>query len=390
MQDLATNVVGNYTNAQLYERLTGDGAAIGCRFDILDSTLAKVGSISDLQVFEASISLDTTRDVVGSLGFRMLPNTAVNYPFLYRIQPWFRVQMLDGNIAEWPMGVYVWNIPTRNNAGMANEEWSLTLGDLCHILTLAGPGPNGFHIPAGANLTQHIAAVLVEVFGRDVDITGITHSTKTATANLSWGLTMQGTNVVTTWFDVLTKLHQLLGYHGPWFDAIGRYRAQPQPDLDTAKAYKTYYDGTDSILKTPIAPTDDLSNVCNRVIARGHSAKGIYALATADLNTLSPGHKLSQNVLGFYIDVAINDAHSSTLPDLQITADAELHRRLARYQQIEIDTLAWPVHEAYDIIGLQYSTDAEFTGDGVVCLETAWDFDLFTGEMTHQLQRITP
>lgn len=486
MQDLTANVnTGKltYTQAQLEERLSADGAVIGCRFDILDRFLNVLGDVGSIDATEVSIEWDTGRPVIGSLGMSMAPNQTINTPFGVRIKPWYRVQMLDGGVAEWPMGVYVWNVPNRRNIGMPSEEWDVTLGDQNHILTLAGPGPAGFTAPKGAVITEVIQHILVSEL--DIaDTSGVVHAPTKLTSNLHWGLSsvskakaakmdasaqhvydlqmhqykaalaryhetvknikavmkwahdhpqytytpkvvgkgshrktvyikhrvkskkpvmpkppvkprrprkqprFQG-EIGTTWYEVLQDLHARLGYNVPWWDLTGRYRATPQPDLQTAPAAKTYEDSEHGLVIYPVNTSEVLTHLCNRVVAHGHSINGLYDIAVSDLDTLSPGHPLAQQQIGFYIDVEIADQISEDVTGLQKAADAELNRRLIAFNEINIDTMAWPVHEAFDIVGLRYSTDAEF-GSGITCYETYWDLDLRTGQMTHALSRITP
>lgn len=385
MQQLSTNVLGNYTDAQLAERLTADGAAVGTRLEVLDSGNNVVTGIP-ISATAVSVQIDTTRQVVGSLTMTMLPSALINFPFLYRVRPWYRLGMLDGGVAEWPMGIYLWNVPTRNGLGLGDETWTVTLGDLTHLLQLTGPGPNGYTAKKGATVTTIMADIVASL---GLDPSGIAHNPATLAGDMHWGLTSSSSTTVTTWLDILTALHQRLAYYPPWFDVKGLYRALSQPDLQGAGVAKSYTDGRDGTMMSPSTSEEDVSKLANRVIVTGKSAKGLALIATADLNTLSPGHKFSQAQIGFYVDAAIQDNVSATLDGLQLTADAELNRRMTHYQKLTLDTLLWPTHEAFDIIGVQFSTDAELSA-GISTLETGWTADLRTSKMTHTLQRITP
>lgn len=460
MQDLLTNATGGYTYAQVYERLTSGGAVHSCRFDILDNNLNKLTNLGSIQAFETMVEYDTSRQIVGSLGLTMLPNEAINLPYVYRIRPWFQLEMLDGGLTEWPMGVYLWNKPQRDNLGRPDEYWTLTLGDLGTLLQLAGPGAAGHVAPAGSVISTMVAQI---VGGLGMDTSGIVHTDAQLSADLHWGvygsrktaddamaryharyvawtqaeanwrkeikhlysMGLPGhhaksmdlhklTSLIskvkraqpkkpvkpqqtlpfsgqpgTAWIDILTQLHQMAGFFPPWFDLTGRYRATPQPDLPTAVEVRQYTDGSSGTLVTPGQQVDDLSALCNRVYAQGSSASGYYDLGVADLDVLVPGHPLSQRAIGFYIDVVVQDQVSTTPTGLLATATAELHRRVNSMSQYNMDTLPWPVHEAFDILGLTMSQDAEI-GAGVKTLETNWSLDLRTGEMTHVMQQITP
>lgn len=457
MQDLTTNATGGYTLAQLTERLTSDGAAFSCRFDILDPFLNKTANVGEIDATDAVVEYDSTREIVGSLGLTMLPNETINRPFYYRIKPWFRLQMLDGGFAEWPLGVYLWNVPLRDNVGRPDEYWTLTLGDQTQVLQLAGPGATGHAIGKGAVITDEIARV-VALLG--MDTSGIVPSPATVTDSLHWGVygSRKATSTAnarywaayhrwqaaeaawkaevsrlahmglpghhngvsldaikqrlatarkhqpkrptkpshskpfagepaTSWLDVLGQLHAVGGYFPPYFDLTGRYRAQPQPDLPTAVPAMTYSDGANGVVVTPAQASDDLSAVCNRVFAQGQTANGYFDIGVADLDAIVPGHPLGQQTIGFYIDVTVQDQASTTNAGLVQTAAAELHRRTSTLRQYNVETLAWPVHEANEILQLALSADAEI-GTGVLCIETDWALDLREASMTHVMQRI--
>lgn len=503
-EDVATHgTAATYTEAQLQERLTSGGAAIGLRFDVLDRQLNVVKNVQPPDVFSASVQVDTSREVIGSLGLSCLPDTQINTPFRYRLKPWFRIRMRDGGIAEWPMGVYVWGIPTRHNIGMPDETWDLTLGDQTQILQLASPGPDGFAAPKGAHISGLIQHIVGDILG--FDTSGIVHTAVVLNEHVHWGLTSIsaqqaqadyahelrifhqeqktyhrelddyhraeqarkarqkwdaavyknemaayhaevaawkhahpahhgghhgrhgghvqhermpafphphlvhekplghpprapkppkrpprfGGKIGTTWLQILRLLHQRAGYAAPWFDNTGRYRAMPQIQYESAPPSVYWNDQQDGIMIAPVDITDGMKHLCNRVICRSHQINGLYDFQMADLNTLIPGHPLSQEQIGFYIDVMVHDQFADTNDQLLQTATAELRRRLAAYQEMTLHSLAWPVGEVNDVVAVRYSTDVELA-DYTNFLETGWQIDLMTGEMQHTLARITP
>ena len=488
LQDMVTTgTTAVYTEAQVRERLTSGGAAVSCRFDILDKYLNVVTTAGTVQAIAATVSVDTSRDLTGSLGMTMLPNQSMNFPFRYRVKPWFRMRMLDGGIVEWPLGVYVWNVPTRNDAGMPDETWDVTLADQLHTLQLASPGPLGYAAPKGAHIPALIAQILTTL---GLSTAGVMQTTAVLDENVHWGLTSlsqqqterlyqqelkhydaemkqydrelvayrraeaQRANrvkldkaiyarqmteyraaeaaykhhhakherppthphlkheptlhapkrpkkprrpprfagkPVLSWLTILKVLHQRAGYSAPWFDVNGIYQARPQTAYESAAPAITFSDTQKGVIMAPIDVKDGLAHLCNRVICRSHTVNGFFDYQIADLNTVLPGHPLSQAQIGFYIDVLVHDQFATNSVQLLATATAELRRRLATYQEVDVTTLPWPISEVNDIIALRYSTDAELSpAAGITFLETAWDLDLFTGAHQHTLARITP
>jgi hypothetical protein len=387
MRSLVQDVNGNYTEAQLNAQLVVPSAAAGCRIDVLDSQLNLISGVPTINAETCQVDFAAGRDIPMSCTLTMLPNTVVNVPFLYRVRPWFRLRMPDGGIAEWPMGVYVWGVPDRIDCGSSREIWQATLGDQTHILQLAGPGLLGFTVAKGTQLTSVIVGILNSL---GMDPSGVIPSTVTTSTSLGWGLTTRKSVTPTTWLHILKMLHKMLGYQPPWFDLSGLYRAQSQVDFTAASPAKKYVEGAAGAIVTPVSSNQDLTHFANRVICKAHSAKGVYTTAISDLNTRYAGHLMSQNSIGFYIDAVIVNHVGSSVSELQVAADAELDRRMARYQSINFASLAYPGHECNDLIGLALNNDSQYAGDGITGLETAWSMDLVTGTMTHDIERITP
>lgn len=379
MRSLATGI---YSHDEVAARLAESSYPFGTKFEVLSSSLAVERQLQDA-VRDATVDMNVDRVVKGSLAMRMIPDLElVNQLFRKRIKVWWRLGMPDGGIAEFPMGVYIWNVPTRDLASLRVEEWAVTLGDQCHILDAGGPGPVGFTALAGERITDAIKRA-VQLIGF-TDTTGILDSPKLVGQQTTWGLRDDRGRI--SWMRVLTDLHGSVGYYSPWFDGNGRYRATPVPDLRTEVAGWSYEPGQFSLLQNAKAD-QELDAIGNRVFVVASNQGAVFGTATADANAIVPGHRLSQGSIGFYIDKVIDDQVASTIVDLELRARNELLQSLSTYRRATIGTLFNPSHEAFDIVRLAWPDDYEWDA-GANWHERVWTGDLFAPTMTHELRRL--
>src|SRR6476619_3961670 len=153
MRTLATSVFGADAVETALRASTG---VIGCRFDVLDNNLSIVGTLDDL-VTAASVEMNVDRTIKGSLTLRMLPATSlVDMLFQRRIRPVLQIGMPGGLTAEYTMGVYVWNTPSRSRPDGGAEVWDIVLGDQMHVLDAGGPGINGWTVASGTAISSAI------------------------------------------------------------------------------------------------------------------------------------------------------------------------------------------------------------------------------------------
>lgn len=390
MRSLAT---GPYTNQQVVARLADASYAFGARFEILEADLSVAGELSVDEdtstpgaVMAALVEMNVDRDVKGSLSLRMVPDQRlVGQLFRKRIKAWWRIQMPDGGIAEFPMGVYVWNVPARSLQTVGIEEWSIVLGDQGHILNAGGPGDAGFTAFAGERITDAITRAVQRI--GFADVSGITPLPSLVARDATWGLRDEN-NQIMTWTRVLTDLHLAAGCYSPVFDLAGRYRNILQPDLTKAAIGWSYEPGQASLL-IDAGEDAELDRIGNRVFVVSAAPEStIFGVAVADANALVPGHPLSQGEIGFYIDVLVEDQVAATLVDMQLRAFNELVQRLSFYERMDISTLANPAHESFDVLRVAWPDDLELDV-GVRWHERTWSFDLLEARMTHQLRRLT-
>lgn len=374
---------GLYTDLATKAQITAPSAAFGARFEILEPNLSKFGDLDGV-ITTASIDLNVDRTVKGSLDLTMVADSRLATAlFRKRIKPWARLQMPDGGVAEWPMGVYVWNTPDRVLRGVGADEWRMTLGDQGHVLDAGGPGTDGFTAVAGERVTDAITRA-VQTIGF-LDATGITPLPQLVAADVTWGLVDEQGQPM-TWTRVLTDLHVACGCYSPVFDGNGRYRNLVVPDLATAGVGASYEPGAYSIL-TSAETSNNLDRIANRVFVVAKNAGAVFGVASLTAEDVIPKHPLARAAIGFYIDRNIDDQVSSTLVDLQLRAYNELLQGLSFYQSLSIETLLNPAHEAFDVIRVAWPNDPEFAL-GSRWHERGWSVDLFAHTMKHDLSRL--
>lgn len=413
MRSLATS---DYTAEQVEAVLRGPAAAYTSRFELLDRNNTIVGDISNL-VVGATRTWDGSRPIKGSLALTLLADDDLaDALFFYRVKPWFGVRMPDGGVAEYAQGVYLWSLPDRKLGGVDAEEWEVTLGDLTHILDLEGPGVDPFQVARGSLLTDAIKRVLNNA--GFTDTSGVVPSDSESADFLSWGMKRNVRQVggdpeqskysttPETWLSIIGDLDDGLGYNEVWFDPDGLAICAPAPDLATASAAVTYATESDGIMLTPVESEHDLSEIANRVFARsktrqppgrntggggGTSTAAPLTVGVANANTVLPNHPLSEARIGFYVDAVVDNEVASTQADLDAQARRELQRRITGYEVVTTPSLAWPVHEGFELIGVRFDGDRDLDTERLF-LEDQHSLvlraDRGTGTMSHRLRRV--
>lgn len=430
MRSLAT---GSYTAAEIEAQLRSSNRPVGRRFEVLDRTGSKLGDLTTVlaEPGAATVEVNVDRAIKGSLDLQLTPDEDLRYElFRRRIKAWWQLGMPDGGIAEFPQGVYVWTKPSRSLPAHGVERWSITLGDQLHQLDVDGPGPGGFAVRS----TDVVTDKAVEVLTRAgiADTSGVVPSDETFDEPKGWcfvtprnrarrrreyfeQLLAQTTgssaaarqqrayarqqiaryserapdtdNSPVSWLGILTDMFESIGYYSPFFDLDGVFRGVPYADLATAAPDLVLEAGPTGIMLPDVEAEPDLSRIANRVMVRPSNAQGVSTFATADANKLFPGHPLSQAEIGFYIDEHLDDAVAGSRSALNKRARAELSESLSWYEAVDVPSLAWPVHDPFDIVGVQITGDAEL-GDMQIFHQRRHTLDLFTGDMARNLRRI--
>lgn len=426
MLDLAT---GPYTSDQIEAQLRSASAVTSSRFELLDQALHKVDDITDV-VHAAAIEMNVDQTIKGSMDVEMLPVEDLRgATFVYRIRPWFRLRMPDGGFAEWPQGVYLWGVPDRDLLSAGQEEWKATLGDQSQILDLAGPGRRGFTVHTGNGVTDAIKRCLRRA-GFD-DTSGVVDSddefdeAKTwvfstprtqarirreyyesllaqTSGSSSWAQAARAAiqvqlatlrerapdadNVRVSWLEIIEDCCDAIGYNSPWFDPTGRCRVEPHDNLTTAVPDHVMATDPDGLVLAA-GTSHELDRVKNRMFLKAENARVLNRLAVVDADDLMPNHPLCASKIGFHIDGHETDRVAPSHAALLKRARKRLFQSLSTYESVQVNTLAWPVHEAFDVVGLRWDDDPEYETRQVFH-QRRHTLDLFTGEMTRNLRRV--
>lgn len=376
----------------------------GCRFEVLDLGL---NVLFDLEgVLEAVVQQDVDDDIKQQLSLKMLPEDRLrNMTFRRYVKAYFRVGMPDQTEIEYPLGVYLWATPSReletagSDAGAEGvTTWTVTLGDRSHLLDLGGPNLAGYSVRAGARVTYELRRILARM---GMDTSGVVASDETLGRGVLFDLRVQsdaakklGVNLESspvTWLRVMHRLSDAIGYNSVFFDGDGLPILKPAPDTARVPADVTFETSADSIIVPPATVSREIEGVANRVTIRNQAPGGNVQTVTVDANKYLPSHPMAaKNLAGGgwdgFIDVVLEEPLALSISALRARAIRVLQRRLSCLQTVTVKTLAWPVHEAFDVVALQWDGDEDYDAT-TFHHEKAWTLDLFTGEMTHTLRR---
>lgn len=429
MRDLAT---GRYTADQVEAALRSPSAQYGCRFEILGPDL---DLIDDLEagpggVIDAAVEVNVDQAIKGSMDLRMLPVEDLrDQTFTRRIKPYFRLLMGDGGWAEWPQGVFVWGVPDRDLIGLGQEEWSITLGDQSQILDLSGPGSRGFTVHTGNGVTDAIKRCLRRA--GFTDTSGVVDSDDEFDEPKTWVFSTPRTkarrqrefyealltqnsgpsaqarairfaieqklvplrerapdadNDRVSWLEIIEDCCDAIGYSSPWFDGDGVPRVEPHQNLTTVDPDHVVATDPDGLLLTA-ATSHELDRVKNRFLLKSENARVQNRLAVVDADELMPNHPLCASKIGFHIDGTEIDRVAPSHAALVKRARKRLFEALSTYETIDTNTLAWPVHEAFDVVGFRWDNDPDYEVRQVFH-QRRHTLDLFTGEMARNLRRV--
>jgi len=416
-----------YTADEVTAILKAGTGTIGNRFELLDQAFRVVGDLnaappgaspaasSPGTVTAASVDYDVDRPLVGALELRMLPDPRLRDAAMqYRIKPYIQLTNA-GRTVEFPMGVYLWDVPERDIAP-GIEEWTVTLADGLFDLESDGPPVGGFNVWKGELQTDAIARI-VQAAGL-VDTSGIRASGAAFAGPRVWGLTrprqvfgityipgfeegwgfysdgatisVGGDNPnqtrTNTWRDIAASIHNGIGYQVPWCDFDGIYQARPYVDWTKATPAVQFGTASDGITVSPIRSSNDVARRCNYAAAWSEAGDVAIFFAEADANVIAPGHPLSQAKIRHYMRRFEPRSTADSMTTAELLVRKMVLEGLAAYRRVSFTTLFWPV-EPYDVVSVMVAGDTEYATPQLFQSRGA-RFDLFTGLVQHDANQV--
>lgn len=328
------------------------------RFDLLDATNAKIGTLDIAREQPPSITNDVNRRII-----RTLDNIEISASDLSqintvteRVRPWWILG--DGGTGyEFSLGIFLWGDASRTPRSYGTGQHG-SLVDQCLILDQ--PLPQSVSYPAGTN----IATALTEQAGLGGIISlSIDATTRTVSAPATWAAGRD------TRLKVMQDLCAMAGFLQPYFDNNGVLICRAAPNLATAIPDFSYGRGTGTtgrVIDATVVASNDLLTAPNRYEVIDTSATTSPLVGLFDVPASAP-HSFANR--GFYV---VSVIELQGLAD-QASADAAA---AAAYAQ-DSSTFSWlafhatpdPRHDTFNVIAF----------DSVNYREQSWRLPLSAG-----------
>lgn len=310
--------IGNVRSSVRYELLDRTGALIGLVHPDVSSTVPMI-----------------TNNAYGrwprTLRNLTIPGYEANNVDTYtmRVRP---VWMLEDG-TEWPLGVFVWERPDRVYRSW-DSPMSSTLVDLSYALDQSSPMSVG--LSNGSIVTDVIKDLWVDAGFNDFEVQS---SDVTVGEAVGWPSS-------TTWLDMITRLHEIVGYPPPWFTNEGKGISAPLPPLrDGQNVCRYVIEGTASRVyegTVTISPDQDNAGAV-KVIGSGATKGDVVGIAYVD-----PSLPWSRERRGFLTVKEIRRQGVSTTEQAETIAEAELDMQTSG--AVQFDSPPDPRQDTHNIM----------------------------------------
>lgn len=333
------------------------------RFDVLDQTLTRIGTIAadaDAGTRVLNNSNATIKRTLQNLRLNASVQADLD-PFGDRLRPMFVLE----NGAEYALGVFI-----LGGIDRARWEWGLD-ADVAGIdqgLILDQPLERTIGYPAGTNvrdaILEQFATALVPVY--DVDPT-----IETELPNpISWPAGTQASRG-----KIINELAALAGAYSYWFDNQGTGRVLRVPDLATSVP-TLVYDSDGRILHGSMVETDDILEAPNRYIVVETGNPDAAISGWYDIPDDAPHSAVNR---GFVIATVIDEQGLGSVAQAEQRAQAAYAQASGTFEWVQFSSPPDPRHDTFDAVLYL----------GGVYREQAWSMPLIEGgEMTHDLRRV--
>jgi hypothetical protein len=333
-----------------------------CRFDLLDRSLERIGSLSPA-TGAAQVSMSTRSSIMRTLrNFELTATEAADVDvYAHRVKAWMVIQ--DGT--EWPLGVFLFSDPQRP-VGSWHTPLVATLLD--QNLLLQQESTESFGVRSRARIEPAIAQVLTMA---NVNQYTVVQTDARVLDPIIWP-------AGTPYLRILSELAKLAGFYRPYFNSSGvcTFRSAEEPtDGPDVHDYRLDREGGSRVVAgSPLeSPSVDTPGA-HRVVNNGITGEEIVATAFVD-----PELPWSRERRGYLVQ------RTHRVQGVETSAAArQMARALvleAPQAQVRFSGPPDPRHDTFDTV--KYGP-----GAGELYIEHAWSLPLSGGApMTHEVTR---
>jgi hypothetical protein len=303
---------GNYFTKNRFEKF---------EFELLslnNERYENAGWVTDYVIRDsASITMDFSRDIIGSANFNIRNNTDINY-LSDLIRPWYVIN----DTYRFPLGTYMLSSPRKKS-----DAKLITRPIQGYDLLLALEQDkmiNSYTIEAGTNVIEAIETLLY-IVGANLWVNAdITPSDEVLATDVSYELGKSK-------LFIINSLLNMINYYPLWADGNGVFRSIPWTN-EPNKTYE-FIDDNLSIYAPGIELVLDYTNMYNRVVILNNqlieNTAPLYKIWTFEDENLE-NHPLSYSSLGRYITKIFQSEAVS-----QDYVDLRARRELLKMLEIE-------------------------------------------------------
>lgn len=365
--------IDGYTRQQVMDVLHGRSGSRGTvrfRFDLLNKDEVKIG---ELMAESGSIRMESLAEIKRTARFTIKENEAQDIDWLSdRIRPVFCLQMPDGGIAEWPLGVFLLSSPSRKDENQKVKR-DIEAYD-SNLILKEDKFTDRYKISAG---TKYIDAVIAILNEAGIWKTNILDHPGTLVSDREF-------EIGTEKLFAINELLAAINYTSLWVDENGYFVARPYVLPSNRNPEYEYRTNDLSIILPGSTEELDLFSVPNkwvRYVSNPDRATVLRSEYTNDLPT-SPTSTINRGRTIVDID-SVDDIYDQATLDVYVKRIAYNASQI--YGRFEFSTALMPHHSYYNCLYIEHKN----LGVAAKYMETSWSMDLQPGgAMTHSCRRV--